>query len=419
MLDRIFCSPQVVDRLRSEAFAEILDGFATYLVERGNARVTAQEYVRSAGHLVHWLSVKTVPLKKLDERVVGQFLDEHFPRCGCAVPRGNAEFARFAFGHLLRFLRATGHIPPLPVQKATAIDLVVAEYESHLRSVAGVTPQTCREYTRYVREFLKSSRAMRRTTGLAGLGVGQVMEFVSKRATRCKPGTAKLVATALRSFLRFEQMHGRCDARLPEAVPTIARWRLSQIPKTITEAQTRALLAAFDRSTPIGRRDYAIVLCLVRLALRAGEVAQLAIEDIDWRTGTLQIVTGKSRRASRLPLPSQIGRAIIAYLRRGRPATAERRIFVCHGFPVGRAITASVVQAVVRRAFGRTHIAVPSKGTHALRHTAATRLVRAGATMKEVADLLGHRCINTTAIYAKVDVPRLRAAALPFPKVRP
>jgi integrase len=245
------------------------------------------------------------------------------------------------------------------------------------------------------------------------------MDFVATRARWCKPGTAKLVATALRSFLRFEQMCGRCDAKLAQAVPTIPRWRLGQIPKTLTEEQTRTLLGSFDRSTGIGKRDYAMAICLVRLALRAGEVAQLSLSDIDWRAGTLKIATSKSRRASLLPLPSQVGRAIVAYLRGGRPATTERRIFVCHGFPVGGSINSGVVRSAIRRAFDRARVAVPSKGTHALRHTAATGMIRAGVTIKEVADILGHRSINTTAIYAKVDLPRLRTVALPFPKVLP
>jgi integrase/recombinase XerD len=417
MLDRIFRSPKVVARLRNGPLAEILEGFAGYLSLRGNARITIQEYVRSAAHLAHWLSVEAIPPKKLAQETVDRFLDEHVPRCRCVVTIGSVHHARFALGHLLCFLRDTGQIPPAPKGSPSAVDLAIAEYEGHLVGTRGAMPQTCRWYLRYVREFLGSSGVLRR--GLAGLGVGQVMDFVATRARQCKPGTAKLVATALRSFLRFEQMRGRCDARSAQAVPTIPRWRLGQIPKTLTEEQTRTLLGSFDHSTAIGKRDYAMAICLVRLALRAGEVAQLSLDDIDWRGGTLKIAMSKSRRASLLPLPSQVGQAIVAYLRGGRPATTERRIFVCHGFPVGRSINSGVVRSAIRRAFERARVAVPSKGTHALRHTAATAMVRAGASMKEVADILGHRSINTTAIYAKVDLPRLRAVALPFPKVLP
>lgn len=414
MLDRIFRRPQVIDRLRSGPLAEVIEGFAVYLSQRGNAPTTTQEYVRSAGHFAHWLSVEAIPPGKLGQEIVDRFLDEHLPRCRCAVP-GSVHHARLALSHLLCFLHETGRIPPASKGKPTAVDLAIAQYEAHMVRTRGATPQTCSVYVRYVREFLES-KAMRR--GLAGLGVGQVMDFVATRFMQCKPGTAKLVATALRSFLRFEQMRGRCDAKLAQAVPTIPRWRLGQIPKTLTEEQTRTLLGSFDRSTAIGRRDYAMALCLVGLALRAGEVARISLDDIDWQAGTLKIATSKSRRASLLPLPSQLGRAIVAYLRGGRPATSERRIFVCHGFPVGRSIDSGVVRAAIRRAFDRTRAAVPSRGTHALRHTAATRMVRAGATIKEVADILGHRCIDTTVIYAKVDLPRLSTIALPFPKVR-
>jgi integrase/recombinase XerD len=419
MLDQVFRSHHVIARLRGGPLADVLDDLAAYLLQRGNARATVQEYVRAAGHLVHWLRASGIPVATLTEEIVRQFLDGHLPRCRCTVPFGSHPHSRVAMGHLLRVLREAGRIPPAPIPTATPVDLAIQVYDAHLRGARGATAQTCAEYTRYVREFLKGISGVGDQFSIGDIGPRQVMEFVAKRAKHCKPGTAKLVATALRSFLRFQQMQGRCTARLVDAVPTIPRWRLAQIPKTLTDEQLRALLTSFDRSTAIGRRDYAMALCLVRLALRAGEVAQLSLDDIDWRTGTLQIATSKARRASVLPLPSQVGRAIVAYLRRGRPPTQGRRIFVCHGFPVGRWIDAGVVRAAVRRGFDRAQASVPSKGTHALRHTAATRMVRAGATIKEVADVLGHRSIDTTAIYTKVDLPRLAAVALPFPKVRP
>lgn len=421
MLDRVFRSSHVVARLRGDPLAGVLDDLARYLCQRGNARATAQDYVRTAGHLFHWLGRKSIPLATLTEEIVRQFLDGHLPRCRCTVPVGSRSHgsAAVAMVHLLLVLRKTGRIAPAPIPPPTSVDLAIQKYDAHLQSARGATTQTREEYTRYVREFLQGCSGVGNQLDVGDISARQVMEFVAGRARRCKPGTAKLVATALRSFLRFQQMQGRCAARLAEAVPTIPRWRLAQIPRTLTDEQLRALLTAFDRSTGIGRRDYAMAVCLARLALRAGEVAGLSVDDIDWRAGTLQIATSKARRARILPLPSPVGRAIVAYLRRGRPPTRERRIFVCHGFPVGRAIDAGVVRAAVRRGFDRAQASVPSKGTHALRHTAATRMVRAGATIKEVADVLGHRSIDMTAIYTKVDLPRLGAVALPFPKVRP
>ncbi len=177
------------------------------------------------------------------------------------------------------------------------------------------------------------------------------------------------------------------------------------------------MLAVFDRDTDIGRRDYAIALCLYQLALRASDVARLRIDDIDWRSGVVQIV-GKSRRACRLPLPAAVGRGVAKYLREGRPKSSSRHVFVRHCVPLGDPIDACAVRSIIRRAFARTGLDVPSRGTHVLRHTAATRMVRAGASLKEVADVLRHRSLDTTAIYTKVDLPRLAAVALPWPKVQ-
>jgi site-specific recombinase XerD len=301
--------------------------------------------------------------------------------------------------------------------KLRRVDTLLAAFDTHLESARGATQQTRREYGRYVRQFLED-RSREEKVDVAELSARELIDFVAERAKHRKPSTAKLVATALRSFLRFLQMRGLGDARLVSAVPTIPNWKLARLPKILTSAQLRALLCACDRATPTGRRDYAMTLCLAQMGLRAGEVAQLMLDDIDWRAGTLRIAIGKSRRDSVLPLPVPIARAIVAYLRRGRPATLERRVFVRHRVAVGKRLTSSSVRAAIRRAFERSHAHVSSRGTHALRHTAATRMLRAGASLKDLADVLRHRSLDTTAIYAKVDLRRLAAVALPWPGVR-
>jgi integrase len=320
--------------------------------------------------------------------------------------------------HVLLVLAQLGRVAPRETDAPTATDAILASFEVHLRQTRGFTGPTSSQYSRLVRKFLEQEGVLD-PAGIARVRPIDVMSFVASCAAHVKPGSAKVVATALRSFLRFQQMLGLCDPRLAESVPAIPEWSLSRLPKTLTDGQVRGLLASFDRATGTGRRDYAIALCLVRLALRAGEVAELSLDDIDWRAGTLQIPVGKARRASVLPLPSPVGRAIIAYVRGGRPTTRERRVFVRHGFPVGTAIRAGSVSAVIRRGFERSGESVLSMGTHAIRHTAATRMIQSGATIKEVADVLRHRSIDTTMIYTKVDLPRLTAVALPFPKVRP
>jgi integrase/recombinase XerD len=292
----------------------------------------------------------------------------------------------------------------------------VLRFRLHLQHVRGATEKTCTLYAGYVSGFLVGTFGAG-VVDLAGIGPRDVIDFVERKAKHWRPKTTKLLATALRSFFRFMRFEGQCDARLVDAVPTIPEWKLSRLPVLVSDPQLRSMLGAFDRQTAVGRRDFAIALCLSRLALRAGEVAQLGLDDIDWRGGSMAIV-GKSRRASRLPLPLDVGQAIVQYLRRGRPRTDERRVFVRHLSPVGGAINAGTVRSVIRRAYERAGVHVVSKGTHALRHTAASRMVCGGATLKQIADVLRHRSLDTTAIYAKVDLPRLAQVALAWPKVR-
>jgi integrase len=206
---------------------------------------------------------------------------------------------------------------------------------------------------------------------------------------------------------------------LVAAVPHIPSWRLDHVPRTLTDEQLRQFLACFDRSTPTGHRNYAMALCQVDLGLRVSEVSALDIEDVDWREATLRIVGGKAGRTRVLPLTKGVGRAIATYLRNGRPATLCRRLFVRHTVPVGTAIGTELIRGTVRHAFAQIEGCAHWTGTHVLRHTAATRLQRHGATLKEVADLLGHRCIDTTAIYTKVDLPTLATVALPWPEDQP
>jgi integrase/recombinase XerD len=194
--------------------------------------------------------------------------------------------------------------------------------------------------------------------------------------------------------------------------------KLAGLPKHLTPEQLAILLRSTDRSKAAGRRDFAMIICLAYLGLRAGEVARLSIDDIDWQAGTLRISTSKVRRASILPLPDRVGKAIVAYLRNGRPKTLERRIFVRHLTPKGGALNGSAVRGAIRRAFERSGMTVVSKGTHVLRHTAGTLMIQRGATLKEIADVLRHRHIDTTAIYSKVDLPTLAGVALPWPEVR-
>jgi site-specific recombinase XerD len=247
---------------------------------------------------------------------------------------------------------------------------------------------------------------------LARVDVAEVRGFVVEACPRMGRRAAQLTVVALRALLRFLHLEGVLDRSLAGAVPSVAGWRLSGLPKRLESGQVDALLDSCDRSTVIGRRDLAILTLLARLGLRAGEVAALSLEDIDWRAGEV-IVRGKGNRSERLPLPHDVGEAIVGYLGDGRPATAQdRAVFVRVRAPhhrLSRGGVSFVVKAAAHRAgLGLVH-------AHRLRHTAASEMLRCGATLPEVGQVLRHRHASTTAIYAKVDRQALRQIARPWP----
>jgi site-specific recombinase XerD len=227
-----------------------------------------------------------------------------------------------------------------------------------------------------------------------------------------------VVAGSLRSFLRYLQFHGRCNAALLAAVPRIAHWRLSHLPPSLSKDQLRAFLDTFNRSTPTGRRDYAMALCQVVLGFRASEVAGLLLDNIDWHWAVARIETAKGGRTRELPVVKRVGQAIADYLRRGRPSSPCRNVFVRHRAPTGPVSTA-VIREAIRGAFAKVEGCEHRTGTHVLRHTAATDMLCQGASLKEIADVLGHRSIETTTIYAKVDLPGLNTVTMPWPEVEP
>lgn len=293
---------------------------------------------------------------------------------------------------------------------------IIIEYEKHLRRTIGVAESTRCRYSRYVQHFLRETGTDVFQDKLSYLQPSELIQYVIKQREHHPLPVLKSMITALRSFLRFLQMKGLCEARLVNAVPSFPVWKLSGVPNYLTKEQLRKFLASFDRKSPTGRRDYAIALCLARLGLRRKEVACLTLDDIDWRAGTLRITSSKSRRFSSLPLPEDVGKAIVSYLRNGRPPSEERWVFVCHHHRVGAPLQSAAIGNIIRRRFKRTGMEVSSRGTHILRHTVASHMVQKGVTIKEVADILRHRSLDTTVIYAKVNLPMLVEVALPWPE---
>ena len=303
--------------------------------------------------------------------------------------------------------------------ESLTLDALIEAFEQHQRRTRGLRDQTLHGYARFVRGLIREALG-EDPIDVGRLDPSDVIRFARAMTGRFSPRSMKAVGTALRSFMRFLRTEGVCDERLEAAIPAVAHWRLSALPRCLTDEQLDQLLASFGASTPCARRDRAIVLCLSTLGLRPGEVAALHLEDIDWRRGTVHLCTRKTRRGAVLPLPRDAGRAIVDYLRHERPRTAERRVFVQHlGRRRGAPVSSAVVSATVVRALRRAGIEAPLAGAYVLRHTVASRMVRRGTSLKEVGDFLGHRSLDTTTIYAKLDVPALRDVAVPWPEVMP
>jgi len=297
-------------------------------------------------------------------------------------------------------------------------DAVLTAFDEHLRRTRGTCLEARRNYARLVRTFLESVFEDG-PPDLARVSARDVIRFVSASTARYRPCTVKLVATAMRSFFRFLRAEGWREDRLEDAVPTVPHRRHGSLPRHLGEREFVRLLVSLDVSSPRALRDKAILLCLARLGLRASEVARLRLDDVDWRAGTVCIRTRKTGRGAVLPLPRDLGRALVAYLRHGRPATPVRQVFVLHWMRVGEPVNRQLVGDAVKRALRHAGISAPMRGANLLRHSLGSSLLRHGATLKEIADLFGHRSLNTTTIYAKVDVAALREVALPWPEVAP
>lgn len=293
---------------------------------------------------------------------------------------------------------------------------LIDAFQSHIARTRGTHPVVQQNYARYVGMYLDGVIG-RRPPVPRRLAPSDAITFIDGLARRYRPSTVQVAVTGLRAFHRFLRATGLRHDRLEDAVPSVPRPRLAGLPRHLDEKTLRRFLRSLRTDTPCALRDRAMVLCIARLGLRAGEVARIALADIDWRAGILSIRTRKTGRGARLPLPADVARALATYLRRGRPRTNARSVFVLHHIRSGApAESRTVVDAVVE-AMERAHLATPSRGPYLLRHTLATHLIRSGASLKEIADLLGHRSIATTQIYAKLDVDALRAVALPWPEV--
>ena len=418
MIERLFRRVHVRQRLEQGALAGIVSVYVGHLEAHGYCPSTIQQYVQGAEHFGRWLKRSGDTIGDVDADRITAFLTQHLPRCRCAMPCSRTVTSvRAALHQLLAVAPRDGRSTPEPIAPRS-IEATVHAFERHLTDTCGVTPATRHYYRRETRGLL-TMRFGRGPVDLAALRLADVQACVIERAATLAPASANVVATALRSFVRFLQLQGIASSTWAAAIPRAADWRLARVPRVLTDDEVHAFLAAFDRVAAQGRRDYAMALCLLELGLRAGDVAQLTLDAIDWRASTVTLAAGKARRGSCLPLPARVARAVADYLRHGRPPTAGRALFVEHRPPRGRAIRVTGVRSAMRLAYARAQLDPRLTGTHVLRHTMATRLLQRGVSLKAIADVLRHRSLDTSAIYAKVDLPTLATVALPWPERQP
>ena len=410
MLERFFADGAVAQRQRRGPLGPYLDSYAAMVDALGYARSTTRGQLRSLTELDRWLERRAISVADLDERVVETFLTERRRRRG-GLHRSDTATCRL----FLESLRSEGVVAPRKGRCESALDGLTRRYETYLKRERGLEPATVDAYRPFVRRLLVE-RFRDESLRLEILGPSDISSFVQRHAHSMSPKRALLMVSALRSFFRFLLQQGEIATDLATCVPAVADWRLSTVPKYLGAEEVEHLLSACDQRTRIGRRAYAILMLLARLGLRASEVVALGLDDLDWRAGEIA-VRGKGQRHDRLPLLQEVGEALATYLRRDRPRGSTRHVFVRMRAPIRGFAGPQTISTIVRRALQRADLKAPAKGVaaHLLRHSLATGMLRRGASMTEIAEVLRHRTPSTTEIYAKVDIGGLRSLAQPWP----
>ena len=390
--------------LMTGPLAPFADAYVAELRVRGYRPLSTVNELRQVGRLSRWLHASGRGASELSGELVDEFLA--WQRAG---GRHRCQWSRPGLICLQEVLRGLGVLAleqPGPASSQT--DRLLARFERYLRLERGLAAGTVRGYVTHARSFLAGLEP----AGLAGLSAAEVTGAVlAKAGSGVSVSASQYFVSALRAFLRFCFLEGLVEVDLAQAALTVTGRRSSPLPRGIGRADARALLDAPDRRTALGRRDYALIVLLLRLGLRRSEVAGLRLDDIDWRAGEL-VVRGKGDREDRLPLPADVGQAIALYLLRGRPASDRRGLFL-RARPPFEPIAAGTVASTVRRACRRAGI--PEVGSHRLRHTTACEMVGARVPLERIGQVLRHRSLQSTAIYARVDLDGLRRLARPWP----
>jgi site-specific recombinase XerD len=394
--------------LRSGPHGQLVERYAARLVGDGLVRHGTWRCFNVVGGLLSWIASHRGALADLDERSVEQYL-RHRARKQSIQPGDRSALRRW-----LSVLREEGAIAPAVLPPLTSHDRIFNEFDAYLRTERGLTPKSIVRHLPVIRRFLHEV-CPAGDDDLGKISQEEVIRYIERHARDWSAGTGKAMCWSLRAFLRYLHHQGLNPRALAGCVPSLRRWKLTSLPTFLAAAHVQKALDGCDRATAMGRRDYAILMMLAKLGLRAGEVATLTLDDINWRTSEM-LLRAKGRQRARMPIPPDVGAAIVAYLRQGRPKSLCRRLFIRTlaphvGFASGCAIT-----MIAKAALDRVGIVdCAHRGAHIFRHSLATELLRSGATLTEIGQLLRHENHDTTRIYAKVDIEALRTLSLPWP----
>lgn len=411
MIQRYFTQAKVVCRLRSGPIGPYLPNFVSALEQGRYSHDTIRRHVRGADALGRWLESQNVALVEANQGHIEDYVRRRTRIPTVGYSQGRLCKAATSMPLIAKLLREQGIFSGSVAVSKT--DAWLGRFDDHLAHVHGISRYSRDNYVRYARRLAQSLQA--NDLDWTTLDAPHISEFVRREAARLKPGSCRQPVTAVRAILRFLVAEGLVAPNLHRAIPVIRVWRHTSLPQHLSTEELERVLE-ICRAPAEGRlRDTCIVLTMARLGMRAGEVRQLKLDDIDWIAGAIHIRRGKSRCERTLPLLEDVGRSLGTYLRQERPLTAERSIFLTSCPPYRALACSTTITKITKRILEQAQIKGSRLGAHRLRHTVATHMVRGGSSFKEIADVLGHKSLGSTGIYAKLDERGLEQIALPWP----
>lgn len=412
MLEHYIRDKMILAEMKRNYLASYLEKLAERYYADGYFFGYARYILGRAFQFVEQLEAAHVPPDQITSRHVDRFIRWHVAQSP-QNPFWRRTLASVAANSILRQV-LVDH-PPVDTRSPSQVE--TDRYAEHLRCNRGLAEGTIK-LRRYYLELFLTVCFQQRPVDPSVITAKLVQTYVTSLPYGRTNSRRISTCTVLRSYFRFLQMQGINIGNLLLAVPSIRRPRLAVSPRWLTSSDVEQLLCSIDRSKAIGKRDYAIVLCMIELGVRVGDVARFSLDHIDWRAGTVQVVNHKTGQPYQMPLPRRLGKALADYLLKGRPSSQRREIFLCHAHPRGGTVTAGGLKSVMFRIWHCAGLSEKFTGTHILRHSIATRMRQRGVSLKSIADVLGHQSIQTTAIYAQVDLPALRSVSQPWPEVR-